>query len=30
MTKNQPNLAYVTNIAKSQPSLDHLAKNQPS
>jgi hypothetical protein len=30
MTKSQPNLVYVTNIAKSQPSLTRLAKNQPN
>jgi hypothetical protein len=29
MTKNQPNLAHVVNVTKSQPSLACLAKNQP-
>ncbi len=30
MTKHQPNLAYVINIAKNKPSLVDLTKNQPS
>jgi hypothetical protein len=30
MTKNQPSLVNVVNIAESQPSLACLAKSQPS
>jgi hypothetical protein len=30
MTKSQPSLAHVTNIAKNQPSLVRLAKGQPN
>jgi hypothetical protein len=29
MTKSQPNLTHVANVAKNQPSLIRLAKSQP-
>jgi hypothetical protein len=30
MTKSQPSLAHVTNVAKNQTNPTHLTTNQPS